>query len=131
MTSGSRDDGGARRDGQATCQATILETQPLGMRIPRGEDIYALRLTVRAHGRPAFEAQIASAVPSAALALLQSGTSVPARQMPAGDERELVIDWGAALAQQQEAAAARRSPTPGHAAEPDVTTPVHTHTYRG
>ena len=128
MTSGSRDDGGAHQDGQAPCRAMILETQPLGMRIPRGEDIYALRLTVMAHGRPAYEVQIASAVPSAALPLLRSGTTVPAREMPADDERELVIDWGAALAQQEAAAAERRSPTPGHAAEPDVTTPVHTHT---
>jgi hypothetical protein len=108
----------------------ILETQPLGMRIPKGEDIYALRLTVMAHGRPAYEAQIASAVPVAALPLLQSGTTVPARQMPAGDDRELVLDWGAALAQQQ-AAAGRRSSTADHAAESDVAAPTHPHTPRG
>src|SRR5664279_2074681 len=90
MRSGSRDDGAAREDERAACQAMILETQPLGMRIPKGEDIYGLRLTVMTHGRPAYEAQLAGAVPIAALSLLRSGVTVSARQMPAGDDRELV-----------------------------------------
>jgi hypothetical protein len=79
------------------CQAVIVETQPLGMRNPKGEDLYAFVLTVIAEGRLPYAIQIGNPVPAAALPLLHPGNTVPARRLPDGDDRELVIDWGAAL----------------------------------
>ncbi len=36
------------------CTAVIVETQPLGMRNPKGDDMYAFLLTVMADGRPSI-----------------------------------------------------------------------------
>ncbi len=81
------------------CNAVIVETQPLGMRNPNGDDMYAFTLTVIAEGRPPYQIQLGNPVPAAALPLLYPGHTVPAKRMPDGDDRELVIDWEAALAQ--------------------------------
>lgn len=81
------------------CRAVIVETQPLGMRNPRGDDMYAFLLTVLAEGRPPYQIQVGNPVPAAALPLLYPGNTVPAKRMPDGDERELAIDWQAALTQ--------------------------------
>jgi hypothetical protein len=61
--------------------------------------MYAFVLTVMAEGRPPYQIQGGNPVPSAALPLLYSGKTVPAKRMPDGDDRELVIDWERALAQ--------------------------------
>jgi hypothetical protein len=79
------------------CKAVIVETQPLGMRNAKGDDMYAFRLTVMAEGRAPFQIQVGNPVPAAALPLLYPGKTVPAKRMPGGDERELAIDWQAAL----------------------------------
>ena len=81
------------------CRAVIVQTQLLGMRNPKGDDMYAFVLTVMAEGRPPYQIQGGNPVPSAALPLLYSGKTVPAKRMPDGDDRELVIDWERALAQ--------------------------------
>ena len=81
------------------CKAVIVETQPLGMRNPKGDDMYAFMLTVIADGRPPYQIQVGNPVPAAAVPLLYPGNTVPAKRMPDGDDRELVIDWQAALAQ--------------------------------
>ncbi len=83
------------------CKAVIVETQPLGMRSPKGDDMYAFMLTVLADGRPPYQIQVGNPVPAAAVPLLYPGNTVPAKRMPNGDDRELVIDWDAALAQLQ------------------------------
>jgi hypothetical protein len=85
------------------CRAVILETQSLGMRNPKGDDMYAFGLTVLAEGRPPFQIQVGNPVPAAAVPLLYPGNNVPAKRMPHGDDRELVIDWDGALAQLQSA----------------------------
>jgi hypothetical protein len=77
----------------------IVHAQSLGMRDPQGMDVYAVALRVIDGGRPGDPVRIASHVPAAGLALLVSGTVVPAMLMPAGGDRELVIDWQAVLAQ--------------------------------
>jgi hypothetical protein len=82
-----------------SCQAVIVQTQPLGMRNPKGDDMYAFALTVMAPGRPPYQIQVGNPVPAAALPLLYPGKTVPAKRMPNGDDRELVIDWQAALAE--------------------------------
>ncbi len=76
-----------------------METQSLGMRNSKGNDMYAFVLTVIAAGRPPYQIQVGNPVPTAALPLLYRGNTVPAKRMPDGDDRELVIDWEAALAQ--------------------------------
>jgi hypothetical protein len=87
------------------CTAMIVESQPLGMRNPRGDDLYALVLTVTAEGRRPYQIQVGNPVPAAALPLLCPGTSLPARRMPEGDDHELAIDWEGALAQLAHSAA--------------------------
>jgi hypothetical protein len=81
------------------CKAVIVQTQPLGMRNPKGDDMYALVLTVMAPGRPPYQIQVGNPVPAAALPLLYPGNTVPAKRMPDGDDREVVIDWEATLSQ--------------------------------
>ncbi|MGO9972833.1 MAG: hypothetical protein ACLP01_08510 [Solirubrobacteraceae bacterium] len=81
------------------CKAVIVETQSLGMRSSKGNDMYAFVLTVIADGRPPYQIQVGNSVPAAALPLLYRGNTVPAKRMADGDDRELVIDWEAALAQ--------------------------------
>jgi hypothetical protein len=81
------------------CKVVIVQSQPLGMRNPKGDDMYAFLLTVMADGRPPYQIQVGNPVPAAAQPLLYPGNTVPAKRMPEGDDRELVIDWQAALAQ--------------------------------
>jgi hypothetical protein len=87
------------------CQVVIVQSQPLGMRNLKGDDMYALLVTVMAEGRAPYEVQIGNAVPAAALPLLYPGNTVPAKRMPDGDDHELVIDWEGALAQLAHSAA--------------------------
>jgi hypothetical protein len=79
------------------CRAVIVQTQPLGMRSRRGDDMYAFMLTVMARGRAPYQVQVGNPVPAAALPLLYPGNTVPAMRMPDGDDHELVIDWSRAL----------------------------------
>lgn len=81
------------------CRAVIVQTQPLGMRNPKGDDMYAFLLTVMAEGRAPYQIQVGNPVPAAALPLLYPGNTVPAKRMPDGDDREVVIDWQTVLAQ--------------------------------
>jgi hypothetical protein len=81
------------------CKAVIVQSQPLGMRSSTGKDMYAFVLTVLAGGRPPYQIQVGNPVPTEAIPLLYPGNTVPAKLMPDGDDRELLIDWDAALAQ--------------------------------
>jgi len=81
------------------CKAVIVQAQPLGMRNSKGDDMYAFSLTVMAEGRPPYQIQVGNPVPAAAVPLLYPGNTVPAKRMPDGDDRELVIDWETTLAQ--------------------------------
>jgi hypothetical protein len=86
------------------CKAVIVQSQPLGMRSSTGKDMYAFLLTVLADDRPPFQIQVGNPVPADAAPLVYPGNTVPAKRMPEGDDRELVIDWDAALARLQQAA---------------------------
>lgn len=83
----------------ASCKAVIVESQPLGMRNRKGDDVYAFALTILAEGRAPYQIQVGNPVPAAAVPLLYPGNTVPAKRMPNGDDREVVIDWDVALAQ--------------------------------
>jgi hypothetical protein len=100
-SSGDKNTGSAARilELGSPCKAVIVQSQPLGMRNAKGSDMYAFALTIMAEGRPPYQIQVGNPVPSAALPLLYPGNTVPAKRMPDGDEREVVIDWNAALAQ--------------------------------
>ncbi len=87
------------------CKAVIVQSQPLGMRNPKGDDMYAFMLTIMAEGRAPFQIQVGNPVPAAAVPLLYPGNTVPAKRMPDGDDRQVVIDWEAALAQLSSTAA--------------------------
>jgi hypothetical protein len=82
----------------APCMAVIVSSQPLGLRNQHGDDLYALSLTVISDGERPYQVQVGNPVPPDAAALLYAGSAVPAKRMPDGDERELAIDWGAAVA---------------------------------
>jgi hypothetical protein len=82
-----------------SCKAVIVQSQPLGMRNPKGDDMYAFALTILAEGRSPYQIQVGNPVPAAAVPLLYPGNTVPAKRMPDGDDREVVIDWQAALEQ--------------------------------
>jgi hypothetical protein len=81
------------------CKAVIVQSQPLGMRSSTGKDMYAFVLTVLADGRPPFQIQVGNPAPTDAIPLIYPGNTVPAKRMVEGDDRELVIDWDAALSQ--------------------------------
>ncbi len=106
-SSGDPNTGSAARilDLGEPCKAVIVEAQALGMRSSTGKDMYAFTLTVIAEGRPPYQIQVGNPVPAAALPLVYPGSTVPAKRMPDGDDRELVIDWDAALAHVEGAAA--------------------------
>jgi hypothetical protein len=81
------------------CRATIVRSQPLGMRHQTGDDLYALVLTISIPGRPPSQIQISDQVSVAAISLLHSGNTLPAKHMPGTNVREVAIDWALALAQ--------------------------------
>ncbi len=100
-SSGDANTGSAARilEEGVPCKVVIVQSQPLGMRSSTGKDMYAFLLTVMADGRPPFQIQVGNPVPPEAVPLLYPGNTVPAKRMPNGDDRQLVIDWDAALAQ--------------------------------
>jgi hypothetical protein len=81
------------------CEAAIVQSQPLGMRDQTGDDLYALVLTIRVPGRAPSQIQVSDRVSVAAVPLLYSGNTLPAKHMPGADVREVAIDWASALAQ--------------------------------
>jgi hypothetical protein len=81
------------------CQATIVRSQPLGMRDQTGDDLYALVLTIHVPGRVPSQIQVSDQVSIAAVPLLSEGNTLPAKHMPGGDVRQVAIDWAAAVAQ--------------------------------
>jgi hypothetical protein len=87
------------------CKAVIVQSQPLGMRNPKGDDMYAFLLTITADGRDPYQIRVGSPVPAAAVPLLYPGNTVPAKRMADGDDHEVVIDWEGALAQLAHSAA--------------------------
>ena len=103
MADGGPNTGSAARilEAGVPCQAVITEALPLGMRTARGDDVYAFSLTVLTAGRSPYRIQVGNPVPAAAGPLVYPGNTVPAKRMPDGDDREVVIDWQAALAQAQ------------------------------
>jgi hypothetical protein len=86
------------------CQAVIVQSQPLGMRDQNGDDMYAFMLRVVAEGRTLSQIRIGNPVPAAALPLLQEGSVLPARLLHDGDDRDLAIDWQAAISRMEAAA---------------------------
>jgi hypothetical protein len=80
------------------CRAVIMRSQPLGMRNQRGDDMYAFVLTVSDETVAPYETQVGSPVPLAARSLARPGSTVPAKRLPGGDQRDIAIDWAAALA---------------------------------
>jgi hypothetical protein len=81
------------------CKAVIVQSQPMGMRSSSGNEMYAFVLTVMAEGRPPYRTQVGNPVPADAVPLVYPGRTVPAKRMRDGADHEILIDWGAALAQ--------------------------------
>jgi hypothetical protein len=81
------------------CRAVIVQSQPLGMRNPSGNEMFAFVLTVMTDGRSPYQIQVGNPVPQDAIPLLYPGNTVPAKRMADGADNEIVIDWAAALAQ--------------------------------
>jgi hypothetical protein len=86
------------------CRAVIKQSQPLGMRNQHGDDMYAFVVAITADAVPAYETQVGSSVPLAARALARPGCTVPAKRLPDGDQRDVAIDWAAALAREENTA---------------------------
>jgi len=100
-SSGDANTGSAARilEYGVVCTAVIVQSQPMGMRNPAGNDMYAFVLTVMAEGRSPYQTQVGNPVPANAVALIYPGSTLPAKRMPDGADHEIVIDWDAALAQ--------------------------------
>lgn len=81
----------------ARTQATIVHSQPLGMRSRPGHDLYALRLRISVPGQAPWELQVSDHVPVAAIPSLRPGATVPVKRAPRRGGHELAIDWQAAL----------------------------------
>ena len=79
------------------CQAVIVESQALGMRDQKGDDMYAFMLRIVAEGGTLYQIRIGNPVPAAALPLLREGSTLPARLLHDGDDRDVTIDWEAAI----------------------------------
>jgi hypothetical protein len=78
------------------CLATIVRSQPLGMRDQTGDDLYALVLTIRVPGQAPSQVQVSDQVSVAAVPLLFPGSTLPAKRL---SDADVAIDWAAALAQ--------------------------------
>jgi hypothetical protein len=87
------------RESGVACRATIVRSQPLGMRDSTGDDLYALVLSIRVPGRAPSLIQVSDSVSVAAIPLISPGNTLPAKRMPGTDVRDVAIDWAAALAQ--------------------------------
>jgi hypothetical protein len=81
------------------CRVVIVESQPLGRKNQKGVDIYAILMTVMVDGRPPYQVPVGNPVPAAAVPLLYPGNNVPAKCMLSRGEKNVVIDWDAALAE--------------------------------
>lgn len=81
------------------CKAVIVQSQPLGTRNQRGDDMYAFLFTVMAEGRPPYQTQVGNPVPADAIPLIYPGNMVPAKRLPDRGDQYIVVDWEQALAQ--------------------------------
>jgi hypothetical protein len=81
------------------CKAVIVQSQPLGTRNQRGDDMYAFLFTVMAEGRPPYQVQVGNPVPADAVPLIYPGNTVPAKRLPDRGDQYVVVDWEQALAQ--------------------------------
>jgi hypothetical protein len=81
------------------CRVVIVESQPLGRKNQKGVDIYALLMTVMVDGRPPYQVPVGNPVPPEAVPLLYPGNNVPAKCMLSRGDKNVVVDWEAALAE--------------------------------
>jgi hypothetical protein len=81
------------------CRVVIVESQPLGRKNQKGVDLYALLMTVMVDGRPPYQVPVGNPVPPEAVPLLYPGNNVPAKVMLSRGEKNVVVDWEAALAE--------------------------------
>jgi hypothetical protein len=76
----------------------ILQYAPNGQSSSDGLDVYVFVLSVSANGNAPYAVKVRSPVPPEAFRLLSPGRNLPARCSPDQPD-EIVIDWGAALAE--------------------------------
>jgi hypothetical protein len=81
------------------CRAVIVQSQPLGTKNQRGDDMFAFVLTVMADGRAPYQVQVGNPVPADAVPLIYPGNAVPAKRLPERGDQYIVINWAEALAQ--------------------------------
>jgi hypothetical protein len=81
------------------CRAVIVESQPLGTKNQKGDDMYAFMLTVLVDGQVPYQVPVGNPVPAKAVPLVYPGNNVPAKRMPSRGEKYIVIDWERALEQ--------------------------------
>jgi hypothetical protein len=86
----------ALREG-VPCQVQVEAHGPQFLRVPTGEELYAVKVRVLDDGS---ELQVFQPVPENAVALLQDGATLPAKRIPA-EPSVLTIDWAAAGVAQQ------------------------------
>jgi hypothetical protein len=79
-----------------TCEAVIVQTQPLGMKNPAGLDMHAFVYSVFVEGKAPYQVKVGNPVPAAAVPLLFPGSRVPAKVDP-DDPDGVVADWQGAL----------------------------------
>ena len=80
-----------------SCEAVIVQSQPLGAKSSSGLDMYAFLLTVMVPGQAPYQIQVGNPVLPEAVPLIYPGSRLPAKIM-SGSPNDVVFDWRAALA---------------------------------
>jgi hypothetical protein len=97
MAAGTAQGSAALLESGTPCEAVIVEFQPLGMKNPKGVDMYAFKLSIFAEGSAPYQIMVGNPVPPEAIALLFPGSRVPAKYELNGPKESVAIDWAAAL----------------------------------
>jgi hypothetical protein len=80
-------------------RAVIVASQPLGMKSPKGLDMYGFQLTMMVDGKAPYQIQVGNPVTPAGVPLIFPGSNLPAKFMPDAPPESVAIDWDAAVAE--------------------------------
>ena len=80
-------------------RAVIVQSQALGMKSPKGLDMYGFQLTIMVEGKAPYQIQVGNPVTPGGVPLIFPGSNLPAKYMPDQQPESVAIDWDAAVAE--------------------------------
>jgi hypothetical protein len=80
-------------------RAVIVQSEPLGMKSPKGLDMYAFQLTIMVEGKAPYQIKVGNPVTPGGVPLVFPGSNLPAKYMPDAQPESVAIDWDAAVAE--------------------------------